>query len=93
MIVNFRDKDTEVLFRTGHNKRLPPEVIKRALRLLDRLDNAHDIRDLHIPPSNRLEKLHGTGPDRWSIRVNRQYRITFEWTGTNAEAVAFEDYH
>lgn len=93
MINSFRNKDTETLFRTGKNKRLPPELIKRALRLLDRVDAAHDIKDLRIPPSNRLEKLQGHDPDRWSIRVNKQYRITFEWTGADAEGVAFEDYH
>lgn len=93
MITSFRDKDTEVLYRTGMNKRLPPDVITRALRLLDRVDEAHDVKDLRLPPSNRLEKLKGTSPERWSIRVNKQYRITFEWTGVHAERVAFEDYH
>ena len=93
MVISFRDKDTEVLFRTGKNKKLPPNIIKRALRLLDRLDAAHDIKDLRIPPSNRLEKLKGQETERWSIRVNKQYRITFEWTGADAEGVAFEDYH
>jgi proteic killer suppression protein len=68
-------------------------IIKLTLRLLDRVDEAHTIEDLRIPPSNRLEKLKGKTPERWSIRVNKQYRITFVWTGTDAEDVAFEDYH
>lgn len=93
MIIDFKDKDTEVLFRTGQNKRIPPDVIKRALRLLDRVDQARDVNDLRTPPSNRLGKLKGTTPDRWSIRVNKQYRITFVWTGKHAKSVAFEDYH
>ena len=93
MIISFRDKDTEVLFRTGKNKRIPPDVIRRALRLLDRVDAAHHIEDLRIPPSNRLEKLKGHNSARWSIRVNKQWRITLVWSGADAESVAFEDYH
>lgn len=93
MIITFRDKDTEVLFRTETNKRLPPDVIKRAVKQLQRLDAAHCVDDMHFPPSNRLEKLKGHKPDRWSVRVNKQYRITFEWSVAGPENVAFEDYH
>lgn len=93
MIISFKDKDTEVLYRTGKSKRIPPDVIKRALRLLDRVDQALGVEDLRIPPSNRLEKLKGISPERWSVRINRQYRITFVWTGKDAADVVFEDYH
>ncbi len=93
MIKSFKDKVTETLFRTGHHKKIPPDVLKRAVKQLDRVDAAVAIGDLGFPPSNHFERLVGTKPPRYSIRVNRQYRITFEWTGTDAESVCFEDYH
>ena len=93
MIISFRDKDTEVLYRTDRCKRIPSDVIKRASRQLERLNAAKTVDDLHFPPSNRLEKLKGPEPRRWSIRVNKQYRITFEWATEGPANVAFEDYH
>ncbi len=48
---------------------------------------------VYFPPSNHFERLAGTSPKRYSIRVTRQYRITFEWTGKDAENVRYEDYH
>ena len=51
------------------------------------------LEDLYFPPSNHFERLAGTNPRRYSVRVTRQYRITFEWTGKDAENVRFEDYH
>lgn len=93
MIISFRDKITEALFRTDTCKRIPSDVVARASRQLQKLNAAKTVEDLRFPPSNRLEKLKGHKPERWSIRVNKQYRITFEWPGTGPENVAFEDYH
>jgi len=93
MIVSFKDKLTETLFRTGHHKKIPPDVVKRAIKQLDRIDAASRIEDMRFPPSNHFERLTGTKPPRYSIRVNRQYRISFEWTDTGVENVCFEDYH
>lgn len=93
MIKSFKDKLTETLFRKGHHKKVPPNVLKRAVKQLDRIDAATRIGDLGFPPSNRFERLVGIKPPRYSIRVNRQYRITFEWNETDAKNVCFEDYH
>ncbi len=93
MIISFRDKLTETVFRKGCHKKVPPDVLGRALKQLDRVDAAARTGDLGFPPSNHFERLVGTKPPRYSIRVNRQYRVTFEWTGTDAENVCFEDYH
>ena len=46
-----------------------------------------------MPAVNRFEGLAGTNPRRYSIRVTRQHRITFEWDGKDSEYVRFEDYH
>lgn len=49
--------------------------------------------DLRIPPSNKLEKLHGNLNDFYSIRINEQWRIIFKWHSGNASEVAIVDYH
>lgn len=49
--------------------------------------------DLRLPPGNRLEKLHGDRAGQYSIRINDQYRICFEWRGGDAHNVEMTDYH
>lgn len=91
MIKSFADRTTEDLFRKGSHRKVPRSLWERSLKQFDRLDAATRIEDLYFPPSNRLERL--AGERRYSIRINRQYRLTFEWTGTDAENVRLEDYH
>ncbi len=93
MILSFSDRVTEALFISGKHRRIPDRVAVRANQQLDLLDAAVRLEDLYFPPSNRFERLAGTNPRRYSIRVTRQYRITFEWKGKDAENVRFEDYH
>jgi len=57
------------------------------------LNNAADLRDLRIPPSNRLEKLKGKRAGQFSIRINDQWRVCFEWRRGNASEVEIVDYH
>jgi len=57
------------------------------------LNNSFDIKDLMIPPSNKLEKLKGNLKDFYSIRVNNQWRIIFKWENGNAHNVELIDYH
>ena len=64
-----------------------------ATRKLDMLNAAHDIRDLKVPPGNRLEALRGTWKGYHNIRINDQYRIAFLWTEDNAKDVLITDYH
>lgn len=65
------------------------------MRRLQMLNAAHELGDLKIPPGNRLEALQGNLLGYWSIRVNQQYRLVFQWDDTNKEAydVYFDDYH
>ena len=93
MILSFSDKVTEALFASGTHRRVPDQVAIRAKQQLDLLDATVRLEDLYFPPSNHFERLAGTSPKRYSIRVTRQYRITFEWTGKDAEYVRYEDYH
>ena len=57
------------------------------------LNAAHELRDLRVPPGNRLEALSGTLRGFHSIRVNDQWRIVFRWQGSDAEEVRLTDYH
>jgi proteic killer suppression protein len=54
---------------------------------------ASELDTLRIPPSNHLEKLKGDRAGQYSIRINRQWRICFIWTGGNAQDVEIVDYH
>ena len=94
MIVSYRDKRTGD-FAAG--KRVKAfSGIERAARLkLDRLEAAVELGDLAALPGNRLEALKGDRKGQYSIRVNDQWRICFEWpTGSPGPAnVEIVDYH
>ena len=57
------------------------------------LNNAAVLNDLRIPPANRLEKLTGNRSGQYSIRINDQWRICFEWRDGDAYLVEIVDYH
>ena len=93
VIRSFRDKDTERLFHREPVKKWGPDVQRLGLRKLRMLDAATALEDLKSPPGNRLEKLAGDRAGQWSIRVNQQWRICFEWKGNDAYQVEIVDYH
>jgi proteic killer suppression protein len=93
MITSFANKETEKLFATGKSKKLPPEIITRAIMRLTQLDNAREVTDLQMPPSNRLESLAGNRAGQWSIRINDQWRICFSFANGEATDVEITDYH
>lgn len=95
MIKSFGSKDTESFFRTG---RVPKRAIwsgvaKIALRKLDMIKYAAELKDLRSPPANRLEKLKGNLSGFYSIRINNQWRIIFQWEDGKAHKVEIIDYH
>lgn len=93
VIRSFADKETEKIFKRYFSRRLPPEIQRTARLKLETLDAAEVLQDLRIPPSNRLEKLSGDRANQYSIRINKQWRICFEWREGNAEDVEIVDYH
>lgn len=93
MIVSFGNKETEKIWNGFISKKLPQEIQEIARRKLRMLNNSTDIADLRIPPANRLEKLKGDLKDFYSIRINNQWRIIFEWNNGNALQVEITDYH
>jgi len=93
MIRNFRDTEAEKIFNRQRSRRLPPELQQVALRKLRMLHRAQSLRDLLAPPANRLEKLSSDRSGQYSIRINSQWRICFEWEDGDAINVEIVDYH
>lgn len=93
MIKSFKCKETEKIFNGIFSKKIPTEILKRSLRKLKELNRSKCVSDLKIPPANFLEKLSGDRVGQYSIRINQQYRICFEWTDNNAHNVEIVDYH
>ena len=96
MIQSFADETTADLFRernTRAARRIPRDIRRIVQRKLKALDVATRLEDLTIPAGNRLERLKGEHAGRYSIRVNDQYRATFQWEQAHAQEVRVEDYH
>lgn len=93
VIKNFADTETEHLFTAGKSRRLPPEILRRAVMRLTQLDAATCVEDLRLPPSNRLEALSGNRTGQWSIRINDQWRLCFRFVSGDALDVEIVDYH
>jgi toxin HigB-1 len=93
VIASFACRKTERLWLRRRDHRLPPQIERVALRKLTQLDRSRDLRDLYLPPGNRLEGLRGSRAGQHSIRVNDQWRICFRWHGEDAHDVEIVDYH
>lgn len=97
MICSFRNQGTEDIFN-GTDTRIARRICQRpvwsiAQRKLDQIHRVGALRDLGIPPGNRLERLGGGRKGQYSIRINDQYRICFRWEGRDAYEVEITDYH
>lgn len=93
MIKTFADKETQQVFVVGKSKRLPPDLIRRAIRRLEYIHWATNINDLRVPPGNRLHALKGSREGQYSISMNNQWRICFRFTDGDAFDVEITDYH
>ncbi len=93
MIKTFADRRTQELYVTGRSKRFPADVAQRATRKLEYVDLAARLNDLKVPPGNRLHALEGHRKGQYSISVNDQWRICFEFIDGDAYDVEICDYH
>lgn len=97
MILTFRNQGAEDVFdgksSKAARKTCPPDLQRRARAKLFLLDDAEDLTDLRIPPSNHLEALKGDRSGQHSIRINQQYRICFKWTESGFHDAEIVDYH
>lgn len=66
---------------------------RKALKKLNQIHYAGDLKDLRVPPGNRLEKLSGNRAGQHSIRINDQYRVCFVWDDGDAYDAEIVDYH
>ena len=95
MIASFADARTEDVFNGKNTKaarRIPKELWKIAARKLSALDYAKELRDLSSP-GNQLENLKGALAGKYSIRINDQLRIVFNFDRGDASHVVITDYH
>ena len=93
MIRNFKDKEAQKVFERQRSRKLPTDIQQVALRKLRMLNRAETLQDLKIPPANRLEALKGDRQGQYSIRINDQWRICFQWDNGEALDVEIIDYH
>ena len=97
MIQSFADAGSEAIFNGRNNREArrtcPQRLWSVARRKLDQLDSAESLEDLRIPRGNRLEALSGSRKGQFSIRINEQYRVCFEWTSSGPVNVEIVDYH
>ena len=97
MIKSFKTKGTEDIFNGKNSKEArklcPRSLWKIAARKLDQLDSVSSLEDLRIPPGNMFESLKGNKQGEYSIRINDQYRICFQWSEIGPDLVEIIDYH
>ena len=92
MILSFASKESEKIWNGERSNKLPTEIQDAARRKLRMLNNSHNIADLKVPPSNRLEKLAGHFKEYFSIRINDKRQIIFKWKDGNASLVEITNY-
>jgi toxin HigB-1 len=97
VIRSFADAATEDLFNGIDSRRAraacPRELWPTVRRKLTQINRVRELRELAIPPGNRLEALKGNRRGQHSIRINDQYRVCFRWEGVYADEVEVTDYH
>ncbi|MBM4329543.1 MAG: plasmid maintenance system killer protein [Deltaproteobacteria bacterium] len=97
MIVSFKDQGTEDIFNGSNTKAArqtcSESLWKIAIRKLDQLDSVTALRELSVPPGNRLEVLTGDRTGQYSIRINERWRICFVWSEGGPDEVEIVDYH
>lgn len=96
MIESFGNRVAEDLFydqRSRATRSFSPELRRAARRKLLYVHDASELKDLRVPPGNRLELLRGNRKGFHAIRINDQWRVVFRWQGGNAYEVEIVDYH
>ena len=92
MIQSFNCADTEHLF-AGRRVARFANIATVAMRKLQLVNAAGSLEFLRVPPQNRLEQLKKDRKGQWSIRINDQFRVCFEWRDGHAWRVEIVDYH
>ena len=91
-IKSFRHKGLEGFFATGNTRRIQAKHAERLRLILGRLNAAAGPRDMNLP-GLMLHELQGDRKGTWAVKVSGNWRVTFSFTGKDAEHVDYEDYH
>lgn len=92
MIKSFKHKGLEKFYESGSTRGIQPNQARKLRMQLAALDTAQSIEDMGIP-GYRLHQLSGDRKGIWSINVNANWRLTFEFTDGNVYLLNYEDYH
>jgi proteic killer suppression protein len=93
MIISFKDKITEKIWNGEFTKSLPKNLHEKAQMKLAIIDAANSVDELTIPPSNRLHTLKRNRKGQYSISINMQYRICFNFDNENASEVEINKHY
>ena len=93
MIKTFANKETAALFAGRNLRKYSQDLMRAGMRKLKQLDLAQSVEDMRNPPGNKLEQLSGNRAGQYSIRINVQWRICFQWRDGHAYEVEIVDYH
>ena len=91
VVGGFRNKGLEEIYLTGKTRRIGAEYVRKCVRILQSLEVAAQPEDMQVTGYG-FHSLRGS-PRRWAVHVTGNYRITFGWSGENAQDADFEDYH
>jgi proteic killer suppression protein len=92
MIQSFKHKGLEKFYEKGSTKGIQPNHARKLRMQLAALDTAQSIEDMDIS-GYRLHQLKGERKGYWSITVNANWRLTFEFVDGNVHILNYEDYH
>jgi len=92
MIKSFSHKGLEDFFYDGTLKRIQPKHAPKLAAILDKLDAAHQVKDVNFPGGN-LHKLEPKQADIWSVKVSANWRVTFRFEDGDVYEVNYLDYH
>ena len=92
MIQSFRHKGLRRFYESGAAAGIQPKHAQRLRMVLVALDTAQTVDDMDVPGFN-LHPLKGRGKGRWSVWVNGNWRVTFEFREGHAYVLDYEDYH
>lgn len=92
MIRGFKHKGLGLFFTTGSKAGIQAAHAAKLKRQLAQLDHATEPQDMNVP-GWKLHPLHGDRAGHWSVWVNGNWRLTFKFTGADADAVDYQDYH
>ncbi|MGV8830419.1 MAG: type II toxin-antitoxin system RelE/ParE family toxin [Devosia sp.] len=93
MAKSFKDTALQAIANGKCPKGFPADLLPAARRKLFMIVSAAELKDLLVPPGNRLEALKGDRAGQHSIRVNDQWRVCFRWEGGRAVEIEITDYH